>query len=499
MTSASHRRPGRIPALARRIVFSLLLLVAGLTLAQTFAASPGQWSPTGTLEDGRSGQVAAALSDGKVLVTSGSDEVGVTLTTEIYDPNLGTWSFTGRPNFPRVFTTATLLRTGKVLVAGGYSPTTGSVATAELYDSVSRTWSYTGNLNTPRRDHSATLLNNGKVLIVGGDNDALPDLATAELYDPATGNWTQTGSMSTARRFHTATLLADGRVLVAAGEAPNFALLDTAEIYNPATGIWTPTGSLRTGKREFHSATLLPSGKVLLAGGYNPSTTGSLTSSELYDPAAGTWTATGNLHTSRYQHTAAKLANAKVLVAAGAHDVETATAELYDPATGIWTTTGSLFLARTRHTMTLLPDGDVLVAGGTGVNNGTQFNSCEVYASGIAETTQVTGSGSIAGQGDSATFNFHATLSGGSANGSLTFSDPAATVSLRGAKVRTLNFSGTSATFGGIARLGDGSKITYSVSVSDNGADGSTDTFAITLSNGYTAGGTLTSGDIKIQ
>jgi hypothetical protein len=55
-----------------------------------------------------------------------------------------------------------------------------------------------------------------------------------------------------------------------------------------------------------------------------------LTSAELYDPASGTWTATGSLGTARYQHTATLLPNGEVLVAEGYNSSGyLASAELY--------------------------------------------------------------------------------------------------------------------------------------------------------------------------
>src|SRR5450755_2384902 len=164
----------------------------------------------------------------------------------------------------------------------------------------------------------------------------------------ASGTFVNTGSLATAHDSHTATLLPNGKVLVAGGvNGPGDQTATAiAELYDPASGTWTATGSLVTA-RYVHSATLLPNGKVLVAGGFNDSS-GYLASAELYDPASGTWTATGSLATARFLPAATLLPNGKVLVAGGNALVgggAIASAELCDPASGIWTATGSLATA----------------------------------------------------------------------------------------------------------------------------------------------------------
>ncbi|WP_249351456.1 kelch repeat-containing protein [Corallococcus exiguus] len=97
--------------------------------------------------------------------------------------------------------------------------------------SVPGTWALTG----PRVSFSlrlyttATRLQDGKVLLAGG-MDEFFTLRTAELYDPATGTWTPTAPTIVPRfALNTATLLFDGRVLVVSGSFDS----NAAELYTP--------------------------------------------------------------------------------------------------------------------------------------------------------------------------------------------------------------------------------------------------------------------------
>jgi len=196
--------------------------------------------------------------------------------------------------------------------------------------------------------------------------------------------WTITGNMQTPRWGHSLTLLPNGKVLATGGlvTSAGSSLLASAEIYDPATGQWTATGNMNVA-RNSHRATLLPNGKVLVVGG------GGIATAELYDPATGQWSLTGSLNTARFGHLQVLLPNGKVLVAGGYEGSYLTSAELYDPATGKWSPTGSLNIARCWLLGALLPDGKVLALSGINATNTTGF---ELYDPVTGQWTVTTGS-----------------------------------------------------------------------------------------------------------
>jgi hypothetical protein len=84
-----------------------------------------------------------------------------------------------------------------------------------------------------------------------------------------------------------------------------------------------------------HTATLLPDGTVLVAGGGNLGGGGTceggggLYFTELYDPNAKAWSATTNMDTCHYLHTATLLPSGVVLVVGGNSPVYGPTSELH--------------------------------------------------------------------------------------------------------------------------------------------------------------------------
>ena len=187
---------------------------------------------------------------------------------------------------------ATLLQNGRVLVIGQVPDSLGTLQpAAELYDASAGSFSSTGAPLTARPAHTATLLRSGKVLVVSGHDSCLTPSAAAEIYDPVAGTFSYTGSPAAVFDGHTATLLPDGKVLVAGGDPPcTQPFTANAELYDPISGAFVNAG-LMLQRRAFHTATLLPRGKVLLAG--NCYLGCALITAELFDPSSGTFTGHG--------------------------------------------------------------------------------------------------------------------------------------------------------------------------------------------------------------
>lgn len=155
---------------------------------------------------------------------------------------------------------------------------------------------------------------------------------------------------------------------------------------------FTATGNLKT-SRAFPLTTVLPNGKVLIASGLGENFALN-TTTEIYNPATGTTAASGALRRSHGWGTATLLPTGKVLLVGGFSNIwtretlqlmtMTATAELYDPATGKSTSTESLMKGRALATATLLPGGKVLIAGGLdmwmlGSSSPAGLASAEIY------------------------------------------------------------------------------------------------------------------------
>ena len=288
--------------------------------------------------------------------------------------------------------TATLLPDGRVVIAGGvtYADATLSALSddlaVEVYDPATKTFSLDGTLLTGRSLHTATLLKDGTILIAGGGDINGQALDSAETFDPKTGISTPTGPMGTARISAAAVALDDGRVLIVGGSGGGL-MLTSAEIYDPQTRAFIPAPWLLDGG-GYVTATKLNDGRVLVAGGNTQSSP--VDSAELYDPATDSFSIAAYMHEGRQGATSCLLPDGRVLVVGGIDDSgrENATAEVYNPDLKYFGTYAPLGDSRYQNTTTLLQDGSVLLAGGTD-NGGSWTSTVERFDPVIGQTTPI--------------------------------------------------------------------------------------------------------------
>jgi hypothetical protein len=323
--------------------------------------------------------VAAPLPGGRVLVAGGTFSAR---DSAVYEPATGTFFRTGAMASQRSNFTATPLRDGRVLLAGGSG--TVPIPPEEIFDPVTNTYTLTGRLPEQHVNAAAVLLADGRVLLVGGIGIGARTLAEAAIWDPATGAWTRTDPLPAPRESPSLTLLPDGTVLAAGGSdnaSGNSVARSNVWRFDPATGRWTPVGFMLQARTR-HTAVLLSTGKVLLAAGLpGTGTNPPLARAELYDPATHTFTETGSLRFGRFAHLTALLPWGEVLVAGGwdtnggGADAE----EIYSPDSGTWRSAPRLLRERAYPASAVLPGGRVLAVGGMPIPSGGALPSAEIF------------------------------------------------------------------------------------------------------------------------
>lgn len=350
------------------------------------AATPDSWRIGPNMATGRLVPSIASLGDGRVIVMGGQASGPALNTVEIFDPTSGTWSAGPTMGSGRLDAPAVRLTNGNVLVAGGAS---GSDTTAEVYNPTLNSWNPTAN--NSRDPHasnpiagpstfSAAALPNGKVLLAG--SSASPTIQ-ADLYDTADNKFHPAANMGTARQFVGELLLSNGKVLVAGG-FDGTAAISSAEVYDPVADTWTPVSNTMNAPHINPQIAPLPGGKALVFGG---PATGAITptaDTEIYDPATNRFTPTGSMNVARVISNVTSLADGRVVVSGGVTGFSTGSAvlsstEVYEPTSGRWSFGASMLTPQAGGGSARLPSDEVLVLGGEASGGAPPVVMTEIY------------------------------------------------------------------------------------------------------------------------
>lgn len=358
---------------------------AGSWSGNTWAApsTPGSYTITATAVNGATNTLPITVVIAPAICAFSASPVGINKNQS----STLTASFTGTgtgSNASGVVTPGNL-----ALTTGGAGISTGALTTTTLYtltvtndagDSATAqttvqvflgSFSATANSLSPARDLPTVMLRpNGNVLVAGGGNAS----SAADIFNGTALTFLANSSdLLSACIGSTSTLLPNGLILLAGG-SNGTAILASAELYNPATGSFTATGSLQQARRIYR-AVLLDTGKVLPIGGT------SLNSAEIYDPLTGSFTLISPMSSPRDSATVARLPDGRVLITGGlSGSTRLASAEIFDPSTNTFSTAANMLQARALHTATVLPGGQVLIAGGTG---GSGSGSAELFTTSL--------------------------------------------------------------------------------------------------------------------
>jgi hypothetical protein len=199
------------------------------------------------------------------------------------------------------------------------------------------TWDDIEPLNKARTEFGVTLLRDGRVLVAGGLNDSAQSYSSAYVFDPerSSAGWSKVGLLDAARTAPSIATLPDGRVLIAGGYFRT-EMTGAASRIGLSAPRGTPPWETTAARRGVNDVDVPPYGYALAT-------------AELFDPASGDWTPTGSLNYARAGAPAVTLSDGRVLIVGTGQDTlndvapeARTTAEIYDPVSGTFALAGSL-------------------------------------------------------------------------------------------------------------------------------------------------------------
>ncbi|MFD7815757.1 galactose oxidase-like domain-containing protein [Streptomyces sp. NPDC059785] len=254
----------------------------GIKDAYEFDPVTEKYTKVASMREARWYPTLTTLSDGRVLAVSGLDDIGqiVPGKNELYDPSTKTWSKAPTryfPTYPSLFMTGR----GKVFYSGsnaGYGPANKGRKPG-LWDLATNTFTTVPGLRDPDilETSSSVLLppaQEGKVMVLGGggvgespastSRTAVVDLnAKRPAFEPGP-------DLPQGTRYLNSVIMPDDTVFTTGGSGgyrgKHASDIHKSQIYDPAANTFTPAADPQVG-RDYHTeALLLPDGRIAVFG-----------------------------------------------------------------------------------------------------------------------------------------------------------------------------------------------------------------------------------------
>ncbi len=267
---------------------------------------------------------------------------------------------------------AVVLGDGTVLAVGDDQaclpgPAAPGSERAERYDPAADTWVEVPSLNKPRKEPATVAMWDGSAMVLGGLNDIEQPFSSTKVFETETGAWTDGPLMGLGRANPLAVTLPDGRVFVVSNTSSSEDAL-TSELLDPATGSWIATAALP--RLTWIDDMVALAGGTVLATGTFSGDSDSTPVAYLYDPVGDTWAGVQGLVGHGFRLVA--LPDGRALGLGGSDGGElsggtgglTTAVHRFEPGRGVWETVAPMSTGRDAPQVVVLADGSVLVAGG---------------------------------------------------------------------------------------------------------------------------------------